>query len=301
MPHRSLQLAVGRYCPNRQDDVESVQKLLNQYAYATHKTLRVDGIFGMQTEAAIREFQRTVLVMRFPDGVVSTHGITLERLNRSSAAPPSPTPQPTPIVPVKPKTGSTPSHVLSESDYEAAAKVLGCNVAAIKAVAATETGICGVFDKQGRPSILYERHYFSRLTKRRYDRTHSDIANSVSYANAEGYGRCSVQYEKLGRASQLDRSSALMSASWGAFQLMGEYYQEAGYSSIDGFVAGMQTSVQEQLTAFVHRILSNKKGAQSALQQKNWTRFADAYNGPHWRTNHYDTKMAENYAAAGGK
>ena len=91
-----------------------------------------------------------------------------------------------------------------------------------------------------------------------------------------------------------------MSASWGAFQLMGRYYKSAGYSSIDGFVTGMQTSIQDQLTAFVHRILADPK-MHTAIQEKKWAQFAAAYNGPGWKGNEYDTKMANAYREAGGK
>ncbi len=305
MSQTFLHLAVGRFCPNRRDDVETVQKLLNRYAYATHKTLFVDGVFGRKTEEAIREFQRTVLVMRFPDGVVDVNGITLERLARTSPVPKPPNPLPphphAPYAPPSPKPGATPNHVLSESDFEAAAKALGCDVAAIKAVAKTETGPCGTFDAQNRPVILYERHYFSQLTMGRYDKTHEDISSPVPYSKTKkGYGKCREQYPKLDRATLLDHDAALKSASWGAFQLMGKYYGAAGYSSIDAFVAGMQSSVQGQLTAFVNFIIADPR-AHTAIQEKRWASFAAAYNGPGWEANHYDTKMAQAYREAGEK
>ena len=52
---------------------------------------------------------------------------------------------------------------LTEKDYRDAAFQLGCEVAAIKAVAYTETAGAG-FDSQDQPTILFERHIFSRLT-----------------------------------------------------------------------------------------------------------------------------------------
>ena len=109
-----------------------------------------------------------------------------------------------------------------------------------------------------------------------------------------GYGRFSEQYAKLDRAVKLDREAALRSASWGAFQIMGDNYREAGYASVDAFVEAEKRSVQDHLGALVSYIQANPAMLR-ALQNKDWAGFAKAYNGPSYRENDYDTKMRRSY------
>jgi hypothetical protein len=105
---------------------------------------------------------------------------------------------------------------LSDEDYSKSATSLGVEIAAIKAVAEVETN-GKAFDESSRPRILFERHYFHRLTFGKYSASHPDISNSL----AGGYGLFAVQYDKLERAFKLDPDAALRSASWGRFQIMG--------------------------------------------------------------------------------
>lgn len=115
---------------------------------------------------------------------------------------------------------------IDEEAYEDAAKQLKVDVAAIKAVANVETK-GSAFDKEGRPTILYERHYFHRLTQGKFSKKNPDISNSAS----GGYGKFSAQYGKLEKAYKLAPDAALMSASWGRFQIMGANHVSAGYTT----------------------------------------------------------------------
>lgn len=129
---------------------------------------------------------------------------------------------------------------LSESEYKAAAITLICEVAVIKAVVLTELGISDPFDDLGRPTILFERHRFSALTHGKFDKTDPDISNPVR----GGYGKFSEQYPKLIRAMALDDMAAPMACSWGAFQIMGENFKQAGHTTISEFVTAMKASVR---------------------------------------------------------
>ena len=122
---------------------------------------------------------------------------------------------------------NNPKRGLSEEDYTKAANQLGVEVAVIKAVAEVETS-GEAFDNEGHPRILFERHYYHRLTSGLYDKKQPDISNKL----AGGYGKFSEQYEKLKRAFELDSESALKSASWGRFQIMGENYRAAGFATV---------------------------------------------------------------------
>jgi hypothetical protein len=184
-----------------------------------------------------------------------------------------------------------PARGIGDAAYEAAAASLGVDVATIKAVADVETA-GDAFDALGRPRILFERHYFHRLTSGRFDLTHA----RVSAQSAGGYGTFSAQYGKVEEAYALDADAALRSASWGRFQIMGDNFIAAGFSSSHEFVKAMTRSEEAQLRAFVSFVLSRGTMAE-ALRQKNWAAFARAYNGPGYAKNQYDTKLAASYAA----
>jgi hypothetical protein len=75
---------------------------------------------------------------------------------------------------------------------EAAAKELGVEAIAIDAVAEVETK-GAAFEDEGRPTILFERHVFSRLTRHRF-RSHAPRhlrtpARADTAARAAMYGR----------------------------------------------------------------------------------------------------------------
>ena len=299
---------VGLAQPNNPSDVKTVQPLLNRNALSSpgRTVLGLDGLCGKRTLAAIDAFQKHALHFAKPDSIVAQNGPTLRLLAAHSVAPPlrrtkpprHPTSQPSGTPASRPHltNGISPpiaanTQSLSDDDYVNAAHELHCEAAAIKAIAATETGAEGAFDSQGRPSILFERHYFHRLTQGRFDKSDPDISNP----HAGGYGRFSDQYPKLDRAIKLDRDAALKSASWGKFQIMGDNYREAGYSSVGAFVEAENRSVQDHLSALVSYIKADPMMLR-ALQQKDWAGFASRYNGPQYQQNDYDTKMRNNYA-----
>lgn len=183
---------------------------------------------------------------------------------------------------------------IQDEDYIAAAEILGCEASAVKAVAVTETGTVGsFFDFDGWdpvPAILFERHYFHQLTGGAHDDTHPDISNRFG----GGYGKYRAQYKKLLRAYRLNTSAALKSASWGKFQIMGRWHEQAGYSTVDEFVIGISASEKNHLKAFVSFIEADPR-LSSAIIKKDWLAFAKAYNGP--KQKGYDKKMQENYNA----
>ena len=175
---------------------------------------------------------------------------------------------------------------LQECDFVVAAKMLNCEVAAIKAVAEVESA-GGGFLSNGRPKILFERHYFHRLTGGEYSAAHPDISNR----NAGGY--TSNEHARLEKAAKLDRNAALQSASWGKFQIMGAHWKALGYSSIQEFINAMYASETEHLMAFVKFVKVN--GLSYELQRKDWAGFARGYNGSNYHINKYDQKMAVAY------
>lgn len=157
-------------------------------------------------------------------------------------------------------------------------------------VLSVETSGCG-FLADRRPRILFERHKFSRHTGGRYDASHPAISNPAP----GGYQSPSAdQYVRLQEALALDRDAALQSASWGIGQIMGENFAAANCRSAEEMVGRMCAGEAEQLACMAAFILAAGLGA--ALRKRDWAGFAAGYNGPRFRENAYDTKLAAFYA-----
>lgn len=184
---------------------------------------------------------------------------------------------------------SGPAKRFDDKAVEAAAKKLGCAVAAVRAVIDVESR--GGFLPDGRPKILFERHYFSRLTKGVHDSKHPDISNR----QWGGYKGGAAEYDRLHRAIALNRDAALRSASWGAFQIMGDNCKIAGCTSnkVEEFVASMVAGEPEQLDAFVSFVTNNH--LDDELRRLDWVGFARGYNGLGYKKNKYDEKLAAAY------
>jgi len=182
----------------------------------------------------------------------------------------------------------------SDGAIEEAASKLDCEVAAIRAVIAVESS--GGFFGDKRPKILFERHYFSRLTNHKFDAGNPDISSK----KPRGYIGGPAEYDRLRRAMALDEPAALQSASWGAFQIMGENWKVCGYSTVDEFIDAMVASEDQQLDAFVRFVKSKK--LDDELRRFDWEGFARGYNGSGYKENDYDKKLAAAFAfhRAGG-
>lgn len=280
--------------------------LINRARVPGVAQLKPDSLFGPRTGAAIEAYQRHVLRMQQPDGVVDPGGPTLRALGRSApTAAPAPRPAPAPRRPSAPAGGHGGSAApaaprssggggnpagISDAEYLEMATRIGCEVAAIKAVVQTEVAIRGAYDSSGRPTILFERHKFYTHTRGRFAASDPDICNS----SAGGYGKFSEQYPKLERAMKLDREAALKSASWGAFQILGENHRQAGHATVDGFVNAMKASIHAQVRAFIAFVLADRRLVR-ALSNRQWATFASIYNGPAYKKNKYDDQMRSNY------
>jgi len=159
----------------------------------------------------------------------------------------------------------------------------------IWAVLTVETRGFG-FLQDRRPQILFERHIFRRWTNGKFDAGNSNISST----KPGGYVGGSGEYPRLEKAMQLDQEAALQSASWGIGQVMGFNFKVAGFSSVDALVAAMVKDENSQLLAMANFIKG--EGLANALQRQNWTSFARGYNGPDFKKNEYDTRLAAAHA-----
>lgn len=179
---------------------------------------------------------------------------------------------------------------LTDSDFENAAEELGVEPAKIRAVDEIESAGSG-FLESGEPKILFESHWFSRLTDGEYDESHPNISSPQWDRSLYEGGQ--KEHTRLQKAVDLDRKAALQSASWGRYQIMGFNYAECGYSKLQYFINDMYDSEKEHLGAFVS-FMKNQDLAEP-LRDGDWATFARRYNGPGYKENNYDKKLEEAY------
>ncbi|MBE9014440.1 N-acetylmuramidase family protein [Pseudanabaenaceae cyanobacterium LEGE 13415] len=183
-----------------------------------------------------------------------------------------------------------PIRSLTAQDFQNVARSIGCEVAAVRAVVDVEAAGSG-FQRDGRPKILFEAHWFSEFTNGRFDNSHGDISSAVW--NRALYIGGAGEWDRIYRAVNLDREAALKSASWGLGQIMGFNHGAAGYRDVETFVRDMHDSEGKQLNAMFNFIKSN--GLDRFLINRDWAGFARRYNGESFRVNRYDEKLAEAY------
>ena len=262
------------------NDVITIQQQLKKLGFkgVKGKDLSIDGDFGASTEHAVITFQKQKNLVA--DGKVGdkTRAALLEQ---------------------------NISKLLKDSDYTAAAARLKVSELAIRVFGAVEGRGVG-FLKNGKPKILFERHRmyaYLRLKKG------AAFANKVAVERPNivnkksgGYQGNEAEYVRLELAKQIDVECALMSASWGQFQIMGENWKELGYTSAQDFVDQQFASESFQLEAFIRfiewktGIIDDKKVALiDALRAENWDAVFTLYNGPNYKKLGYQAKFQKEW------
>ena len=183
---------------------------------------------------------------------------------------------------------------LTHDDFQNAAKRLDCDVAAIKAVAEVESAGDG-FLEDGTLKILFEGHIFYKYTHGAFAGSHPDLCypkwtreHYAKGANADI--RSHKEWERLLAARKLDEKAALLSASYGKFQIMGFNHLHCGYKNVADFFSDMQQNENEHLKSFCEYLLD--VGLDDELRLHHWDSFAYKYNGPEYKKNNYDLKLA---------
>lgn len=185
-----------------------------------------------------------------------------------------------------------PATPLSPIDIESAAIDLNCDPNVIKAVLKVETNGSG-FLTDGRPTILFESKTFGRLTNGAYHTSHPNLSTARWDKTTYGKGG-SHQYDRLEIAMTINQEAALKSCSWGLFQIMGENFRQAGYKDVYEMVNAMISGAPAHLKAFIN-FVRNSESMRNALKNKEWDVFARYYNGPGYKENSYDIKLASAY------
>ena len=251
-------------------DVLYLQQLLRMKGYTK---IYDDGIFGPNTDAAVRNFQLVQgLVV---DGIVGPN--TWKKLIY--------------ILNIKD------SNMINEFDYQELANKLQIEVATVKAIKEVESGQYGAFLSEDCPPILFEGHIFwKQLENEGFYPANLVVGNEdILYQKwtKQHYLGGMKEYDRLDKAMKINKIAALKSASWGMFQIMGFNYESCGCKSVDEFVTRMKRSEKDQLDMFIQFIVNNK--LDKYLREKDWKGFAAKYNGPLYAQNKYDTKLEQAY------
>lgn len=222
---------------------------------------------------------------------------------------------------------------ISEQDWGLLAKELLCEPEVLKAIAKVESGGNSAFWRLGQgqgghvPAILFERHYFSRLTRGVHDKDHPDVSWPTGYLQRKYLGKANkamhdgqvdaddvfadyaTSYLRLIKAYRLDPEAALQSCSWGKFQIMGANFGLCDAPDIQEFVNQMCTSEKYQITLLAGFIRNKPRAWRSpknkalgkeislwdAVKTKNWRAIAFNYNGPKYEKHNYHTKLEHAY------
>lgn len=186
---------------------------------------------------------------------------------------------------------------ITEDELTHLSKTLGdTNTKRMKAVATVESGGSGWFDS-GLPKILYERHYFYRLTSDAIRKLTGWFINPVAgdYTVDVNKNGINDSWEKLAEAACKDPDAAFQSVSIGKFQVMGSHYKMLGYSHpIEMLWAARENEYEHyrMLVGYIKGTGLTKAFLSLSVDPEACRAFAKGYNGPQYTKYDYHIKLA---------
>ncbi|MEF2550311.1 N-acetylmuramidase domain-containing protein [Aurantimonas sp. A2-1-M11] len=170
----------------------------------------------------------------------------------------------------------------------------GIDAAVLLAVALVETNAVAFahFADRREPLIRFEGHYFDRLlapaarSRARAAGLADPRAGRVRNPSAQ-----SARWQLFEAAAAIDRTAACASVSWGLCQVMDAHWKALGYGGAADLAAAARASAEGQFE-IAARFLATGRLA-DRLVAGDVAGFARGYNGPAYRRNRYDEKIAE--------
>jgi len=184
-------------------------------------------------------------------------------------------------------------HALTDDDIRELAEKYEVPFAHLKAVVDIETAGSGFLLSEpapARPKILFEGHKFYKnsgsvpVSKTRPDLSHRRWTTK-HYRGGSG------EWDRMRDAMEFHEEGALMSASYGMGQVLGENYALAGCDSVQQFVVETFMGERQQFQHMFNFIVNTK--LIDALRKGKWSKFARGYNGPAYRKHGYHIRLAD--------
>ena len=143
------------------------------------------------------------------------------------------------------------------------------------------------FDSSNYPTLRFECHKFNE--RNLDEKVNCDIGD-------KGFSEVSSQTNKnaFQNARKIDENNAILSTSFGCYQILGENYEKVGYSSPLSFLEDIEKSEEKQTEIFL-KFIENTPGLIFAISQKDFDRIALLYNGPS-NTKEYSEKLENAYS-----
>lgn len=105
------------------------------------------------------------------------------------------------------------------------------------AIDKVESAGCGFYTSgkySGELKTLMEGHYFSKFTKKKYDKTHPTLSYPkwIKGVTTKFYREGSLEFGRFLEAFELDKRAAQLSTSWARYQICGFNFEKAGYKNV---------------------------------------------------------------------
>jgi hypothetical protein len=175
---------------------------------------------------------------------------------------------------------------------------LGCGEDFLAAFLDVESASRG-FDREGRPTMLFEPHIFYRLLGAGDKRTQAEQHGLAYKSWRSGYPLDS--YPRLAKAMLIDENAALQACSIGLSQVLVRNFSNVGYRSPQEMWRAFMDDEQEHVEAMV-RFMFNAGIADDLKRLSDLGRpvtpdecrpIVAVYNGSGYERNNYHTKLAE--------
>lgn len=260
-------------------DLRLAQRVVNEQ---TGSNLRVDGAIGPASQTAIRKWQVQNNLTQTGQIDEKTWGAMATYISQ---------------------------RFVTVEDVANAAKNSGLPASVLLAFWEVESVGAG-FLNDGRCTILFEGHKFYEYVTARISQKQA-LAWNRAYPNlcfpkwdAKSYIGGGGEWRRFEQARALDATCAMLSTSWGLFQLMGFNYNFGGFADVQSMVEAHIATEHNHLNAILNFINTyrisvggaNKMGIRytslrDAVVAKDFKAIAAIYNGAGYAANKYDERM----------
>lgn len=194
-----------------------------------------------------------------------------------------------------------PAKRIDDIDLPRIGAEIGVGEDPIHALIEVETSGSG-FDRHGRPKMLFEPHKFYKHLSKDPEKRARAVRQGLAYREWGTQKYPKDSYARLAAAMEIDEHAALMSASWGLGQIMGENYRLAGYKSVEEMVQAFTEDEDNHLEAMIHFVKASGidddlRRIEQKIRRKEKITIADVvpivrtYNGAGYKRNQYDTRF----------